>query len=323
MYTKKSIIREFKKKYKTALVTGGAGFIGSHICEELVNNGITTISLDNYIAGKRNNIEHLYRSPHFKEVICDIRDKEELIKKLNGVDIIFHQAASKKTVSMANPQKDLDINAEGTLNLLELANQFKVKKFVHASTGSVYGEPVFSPQDESHPLNPVSFYGVSKLAGEKYVSFFNKVHHVNTTILRYYHVYGPRQEYNNFGGVVAIFIRNLLNGERPIIYGTGEQQRSFTYVKDVVLANLLVAVNPKARGETYNCASGIKISIQQLNDLVIDAFGKKGKVKPIYKDLVYGDIKKFDINNSKIVSIGATFTTDFKKQLLKTIKIMI
>lgn len=323
MTTHNSVIANFKKKYKKALVTGGAGFIGSHVCEELVKNGITTISLDNYIAGKRNNIDHLNRYKNFSEVICDIRDKEELMKHLRGVDVIFHQAASKKTVCLVNPQKDLEINAKGTLNLLQLANQLHVKKFVHASTGSVYGEAIVTPQDENHPLNPVSFYGVSKLAGEKYVSFFNKVHGLDTTILRYFHVYGPRQEFNDFGGVVAIFVRNLLQGERPTIFGSGAQERSFTYVKDVAWANILSAVTSKARGETYNCASGIKVTIQELCDLVIEAFGKKGKIKPIYKDWVYGDIKKFDINNQKIRDIGASFTTNFERQLLTTIKQMV
>jgi UDP-glucose 4-epimerase len=178
------------------------------------------------------------------------------------------------------------------------------------------------PQTEDHPLSPVSHYGVSKLAGERYVSLYNKMYGLNTTILRYFHVYGPRQEYNEFGGVVAIFIRNMLKGERPTIFGDGTQERSFTYVRDIVRANQLTAVSDKAQGEVFNCASGIKVTINWLAEAVIRHFGKSEAVAPAYKDWLPGDIKVFDVDNSKIQRLGVVFERDFDAKLKETIMMM-
>lgn len=301
---------KFKKKYRRALVTGGAGFIGSHLCEELVTRGFKVVSVDDYSAGKKINLAHLKSYPNFKEVKCDITDTKKLEKYLVDVDIVFHNAASKKSVCLINPQKDLMVNGGGTLNLLELAKKHKIKKFIHASTGSVYGEAKIFPTDEEHPLRPVSYYGVSKLAAEKYVQVFNHLYGMDTTILRYFHVYGSRQEYNEFGGVVSIFLNNLMKNEVPKIFGSGRQERSFTYVKDIVLANLLCAVEEKTKGEVYNCASGIKVTINQLCRHMLNYFGKT-QVKPEYRDWLTGDIKIFNIANSKIKKLGMTFETDF------------
>lgn len=308
------------KIYKKALVTGGAGFIGSHICEELVKSGIGVVSLDDYSAGKEQNHSHLDSRSNFVALKCDITDPKELSQHFDGVDLVFHNAAAKKNVCLKDPRRDLEVNAEGTYNMLELSKKTGVKKFVHASTGSVYGEAQYVPQDEQHPLSPASYYGVSKLAGEKYVMLFNKLFGLNTTVLRYFHVFGPRQESNEFGGVVSIFIRNMLKGQQPVIFGDGTQERSFTYVKDVVKANLLVAVNDETFGEVYNCASGISITVQELCNRVIEDFGKKGIVKPRYEDWLPGDIKKFDVDNSKIRALGIEFETDFPRMLKTTIE---
>lgn len=206
----------------------------------------------------------------------------------------------------------------GAFNLLELAKKHKIKKFVHASTGSVYGEAIYFPQDEKHSTNPVSYYGVSKLAAEKYVQIFHKLYGLNTTILRYFHVYGTRQEFNDYGGVVAIFTRNLAENKTPVIFGTGRQERSFTYVKDVVKANLLVAIKDEANGEIYNCASAIKVTINDLYREIFKLFARK-YVKPIYKDWLIGDIKVFNIDNRKIKKLGMTFQTNFQDQLKETV----
>ena len=191
-----------KLPFQKALVTGGAGFVGSHIVETLVKKGVYTISVDNYFAGKSENLEHLKQYSNFEEVECDVTDYSSLEKLFKGVDVVFHQAASKKTICLNDPRKDLQINAEGTFNLLELSLKYDVKKFVHASTGSVYGEALYFPQDENHPLNPTSYYGVSKLCGEKYVKAFSHLYGLNTTSLRYFHIYGERQESSDVGGVV-------------------------------------------------------------------------------------------------------------------------
>jgi UDP-glucose 4-epimerase len=306
-------------KYKKALVTGGAGFIGSHLVEELVKSGVYTISVDNYFAGKKENLAHLKQYNHFQEENCDVLDYERLDELFNGVDVVFHQAASKKTICINNPRLDLEINAKGTFNLLELSVKHGVKKFVHASTGSVYGEAQHFPQDENHPLVPTSYYGCSKLAGEKYVKIFNHLYGLDTTVLRYFHIYGPRQESSDVGGVVSIFCRNLLEGKPMTIFGDGTQQRSFTNVKDVVKANLAAAEIEGTTGEAYNCASGIKVTVSELAHLVAKSLNIE------YPQIEYGpwtpgDIKVFDIDNSKIrETMGLEFLTDFEKGLQETV----
>ncbi len=315
-----SLNKEIRKQYRRALVTGGAGFVGSHLCEELVKSGIEVVALDDFSAGYLSNVKFLEHYPNFKVVKCDITDMTELQDCFKEVDLVFHNAASKKSVCLKDPRRDLEVNAKGAFNLLELSQKFGVKKFVHASTGSVYGEPVQFPQTEAHPLKPVSHYGVSKLAGERYVALFNHLYNLNTTILRYFHVYGPRQESNEFGGVVSIFIRNLLKNQQPVIFGDGSQERSFTYVKDVVKANLLVAVDQRANGEVYNCASGISVTIQQLCDAILEAFGKKGTVSPKYGDWLLGDIKHFEVNSEKIQTLGLTFEKDFFSRLKEVVQ---
>jgi UDP-glucose 4-epimerase len=306
--------------FKKALVTGGAGFIGSHVVEALVKRGVETISIDNYFAGKHENLEHLKRYPNFCEVECDVRDVEGLEKCFPGVEVVFHQAASKKTICLKDPREDLNINAGGTFNLLELTLKHKVKKFVHASTGSVYGEAQYFPQDESHPLLPTSYYGVSKLAGEKYVTAFNHLYGLDTTVLRYFHVYGPRQESSEVGGVVSIFARLMIAGKPITIFGDGTQQRSFTYVKDVVEANLLAAVTERARSEVYNCASGIKVTVKELADMIADILALEAP-EIVYEDWLPGDIRVFDIDNAKIrAHLGMDFITDFRRGLIQTIE---
>lgn len=305
--------------FKKALVTGGAGFIGSHIVEELVRRGVETTSIDNYFAGKHENLAHLTHHPHFQEVECDVTDLPGLEKHVRGVEVIFHEAASKKTICLNDPRRDLAINAEGTFNLLELAVKHGVRKFVHASTGSVYGEAQYYPQDENHPLVPTSYYGVSKLAGEKYVKAFDHLYDLNTTVLRYFHVYGPRQESSDVGGVVSIFTRRMLAGQPVTIFGDGTQQRSFTYVQDVVRANLLAAANPATRGHVFNCASGITVTINELAAMIAAALGIDDPVIT-YGDWTPGDIKVFNIDNTKIQqALGLDFLTDFRQGLALTI----
>ena len=306
-------------KNKKILVTGGAGFIGSHLCEELVKLGSNVISVDNYSAGKKENVEFLQKHNNFQAINMDVTQTDGWDDIFKDLDIIFHNAASKKNICLMNPQKDLEVNAGGTLNLLLLADKFGVSKFVHASTGSVYGEPEIFPSDENHPLNPVSYYGVSKLAGERYVAAFNRLYGMNTTILRYFHVYGTRQESNEFGGVVSIFLRKMLERKPIEIFGDGQQVRSFTYVKDLVKANLLAAVTPDAAGEVFNAASGISISINEL------AAGLKklarSDVSIIYGDPLVGDIREFNISNEKIKNIlGIEFDQDFWGRMNETLE---
>lgn len=281
------------------MVTGGAGFIGSHIVDSLLKDGHEVVCIDDLSTGKRSNLPD---NPNIYSVRADICGDIDM----RGIDIIFHNAASKKNICLKDPQRDLEINAGGTLNLLQLAVKHGIKKFVHASTGSVYGEL-------SDRLNPVSYYGVSKLAGERYVNMYSKMGWLDTTILRYFHVYGSRQDDGEFGGVVSIFLKAARKGKPLVIYGDGTQERSFTHVDDIVKINRLVAESD-TNGQVYNCASGIAVTINDLASKVL--WLTKSHSKIIYKDWLVGDIKKFDIDNSKIRSLGIEFETDIDKGLL-------
>jgi len=304
--------------FKKALVTGGAGFIGSHIVEELLILGVEVVSIDNYLAGKPENLEPLAHLGKLSAINCDIVNLQDLESHFDGVEVVFHNAASKKTICLNDPRRDLAINAEGTFNVLELSKKYKVKKLVHASTGSVYGEAQFFPQTEEHPLNPTSYYGVSKLAGERYALTFHHLYGLDTTVLRYFHVFGPRQDYSDVGCVVSIFGRRILDGLSPIIFGDGSQQRSFTYVKDIVRANLFVATQPQTKGEVYNCASGIKVTIQELAEKEIEYF-QMGNPEILYQDWVPGDIKVFDVSNQKLKLLGFEFEKPFEEGLAETL----
>lgn len=307
-----------KGRYNRALVTGGAGFIGSHLVEALLQDGLEVISIDDYSAGKAENLAHLKSNPRLAEVNCDITDYAKLRPYLDGVDIVFHEACSKNTVCLRDPARDLEVNAKGTLNMLMAAREAGVKKFIHASTGSVYGEAQYYPTDEKHPVNPTSFYGTSKLAGEKYARAFHHLYGMDTVILRYYHVFGPRQENSDVGGVVSIFARKAIQNTPLTIFGDGTQLRSFTYVQDLVNINKLVALTDNISGEAYNCASGVKVTIQELADAVLAYFGKQD-LGIRYEDWKPGDIKTFDVNNAKIKQLGFEFDYTFEEGLKQTL----
>ncbi len=314
------ILNNFCKKFKKVAVTGGAGFIGSHIIEELIDKDLEVVCIDDLSSGKKENIKRFLSRGNFRFYEIDVTDYNAMKKALSGVDIVFHNAASKKNICLKDPRRDLRVNGEGAFNVFELARDLNIKKVVHASTGSVYGEPFLFPQTEDHPLVPVSYYGVSKLAGERYGVAFNKLYGVDVTVLRYFHVYGPRQEFHDsYGGVVSIFLNRIINGKNLVIHGDGTQERTFTNVKDVVAANLTVAVEEKSKGEVYNCASGIKVSIKELAEFIIKHFNKKGIIDIEYDDWLVGDIKKFEVSNSKICKLGMTFERDFWQGILPTV----
>ena len=305
---------------KKIVVTGGAGFIGSHICEELVGLGADVHCVDNYSAGKKKNIALLGSCRNFHEHDADVCDKAAMEPILENAWVVFHNAASKKNVCLVDPHRDLEVNAGGTLNLLQIAKDRGVRKFVHASTGSVYGEPTVFPTDETHQLRPVSYYGVSKLAGERYVDAFNRLYGLDTTILRYFHVYGPRQESNEFGGVVSIFIRNILEGKDLTIFGDGTQLRSFTWVKDLVFANLRAGLEPIASGKVYNAASGIKVTINELAEGILRLMKVKTGSRIIYGPPLVGDIMYFNVANDSIRGdLGLEFNVDFWGTLERTL----
>lgn len=303
--------------YKRAVVTGGAGFIGSHLVDALLALGVDTISIDNYTSGTEANLAHAHTYANFQAVCCDVRNYRRLWQLLDGVDVVFHNAAAKKVASTEDPNLDLDVNARGTLNLLRLSRQRGVRKFVHASTGSVYGHPVTKPQDETHPTAPTTLYGVSKLAGEQYARVFHSLYGLDTTVLRYFHVYGPRQENDAGAGVAWVFVQRALQGKGPVIHGDGSQERTFTYVGDVVAANLLVAVTEGTAGQVYNCSSGIGTTVGELAAKVLQMTGRQD-LEATYEDWRLGEVLEFDVDNSKLRDTGFEFRTSLHEGLALT-----
>ncbi|MCH7517291.1 MAG: NAD-dependent epimerase/dehydratase family protein [Bacteroidetes bacterium] len=242
------------------LVTGGAGFIASHIADKFIEEGHEVVILDDLSTGFEKNI-----NPKAKFVKLNIRDEKvaDLFEE-EKFDVVNHHAAQMDVRrSVVDPAFDANTNILGTINLLQNSVKHGVNKFMFASTGgAVYGEQECFPADENHPTNPVSPYGISKLSVEKYLYFYFNEHKLNYTILRYANIYGPRQ--NPFGeaGVVAIFSTKLLKGDQPIINGTGEQTRDYVFVKDVVKANLLTLSDEEC--EIYNVGTGIETNVNEL-----------------------------------------------------------
>jgi len=272
-----------------ALVTGVAGFIGSHLAKRLIDDGHEVYGIDDLSTGYRKNLH-----PQVKFFHADISKQEKMdwFFSSHKVDVIFHNAAAKKSTCLRNPHLDLEINAKGTLLLLQHALK-QDARFIHASTGSIYGEASEPTQSEDHRVNPASFYGVSKLAGDKYVQMYHKQFGLRTTILRYSSVYGPNQEEGEFGGVIAIFKKALRENKPVTFFGDGDQIRGFTHVSDVVEANVC-SLDDKAIGQIYNCASA---ELHTLKDLAV----MLGIKNIIHKNAQIDDIKKFRIDNSKIV----------------------
>lgn len=305
---------------KKVLVTGGAGFIGSHICDALLSVGAHVTALDDMSAGRIANIERFGSHTNYRFVESSVTNSDITMERLfEDLDTVFHNAASKKNVCLTDPKRDLQVNAEGTLNLLLLAKHHGTRKFVHASTGSVYGEPVLFPTNESHPLRPVSYYGVSKLAGERYVDAFHRLYQMDTTILRYFHVYGPRQESNEFGGVVSIFMRRIAENLNPVVSGDGSQVRSFTYVADLVEANIRAATMPVANGKVYNIASGIQVPIINLASEMLRMSGRTDLIVEHGPALI-GDIMRFDVDNSSATrDLEIAFETNFWETLERSL----
>lgn len=243
------------------LVTGGAGFIGSHIVDKLIEEGYKVIVVDDLSTGREENINK--KATFYKLNIQDPR--LEYIFQKEKPDYVNHQAAQKDVrLSVADPIYDAKINILGTLNLLQNCIKYNIKKFIFASTGgAIYGEQEIFPAPETHPAKPISPYGITKLVVEHYLHYYKVVHGLNYISLRYSNVYGPRQDPHGEAGVVAIFTKKMLSGESPIINGDGEQTRDFVYVGDVVRANILALRNNTSE-TIFNIGTGIETSINQL-----------------------------------------------------------
>lgn len=271
------------------LVTGGAGFIGSHIAEALVKRGDRVRVLDNLMTGKRENLAHLTGKLEFIE--ADIRDAAATRQAMEGVNIVFHEAAIPSVPrSVAEPQLNHDANVNGTFNVLMAARDAGVKRVVFAASSSAYGDTEVLPKVETMMPNPLSPYAAAKLVGELYCQTFTRVYGLETVALRYFNVFGPRQDPTSpYSGVISKFVTALLNNEAPTIFGDGEQSRDFTYIANVVDANLRAAEAPDAIGQVMNLGIGQRITLNQLFDELQKIIGTN--LKPNYAETRAGDVR--------------------------------
>jgi len=304
-------------KDKKILVTGGAGFIGSNLVDKLLQMGNKVIVYDNFddfYTGKEKNIEHNLKNSNFRLLKGDILDYSTLVSTLKGVDVVFHEAAQCGVrYSIENPEKANRVNVNGTLNVLMAAKQQRVKKMVFASSSSIFGKPLYVPMDEGHQTNPNSPYGVSKLAAEKYCRSFHEVYGVNVICLRYFSVYGPRGRPDQ---VIYAFASAIHNNRSPVIYGSGNQTRDFTFVSDVVDATILAAEQENIGGEVFNIGYGREISINEVFNKVVERLGKKGEIKPKYVESYKGEFPRTLADNTKARKIlGWKPKTEFEKGL--------
>ncbi|MEM3406955.1 MAG: SDR family oxidoreductase [Nitrososphaerota archaeon] len=308
-------------KEEKILVTGGAGFIGSHLVDELINRGYEVIVLDNFYSGKIGNLRKNLKNKNFKLIKGDVRNIKDVKKAIKNVNAIFHLAAIVSVpLSIKNPILVNEVNVIGSLNVLKIAIEENVDKFIYVSSCAVYGEAENLPIKEEDKLNPLSPYASSKISVEYYCKVFYKAYGLKTICLRYFNVYGPRQKTGEYAGVIPIFIQRIKNDKPPIIYGDGKQTRDFVYVKDVVDASIKALEKEEAIGEIFNIGSGEAITINQLAETLLKILGKE-KLKPIYEKERVGDIKNSYANidkAKKILGYEPKYTIiDGLKEMLK------
>ncbi|MCM8826343.1 MAG: SDR family oxidoreductase [Candidatus Omnitrophica bacterium] len=305
------------------LVTGGAGFIGSHIVERLLKDGHYVVILDNFSSGKEENLSQAVgeRSESYRLIRGDIRDYNVCLDACKDVEVVFHQAALRSVPkSMNNPYEYNEVNINGTLNMLKASKERGVKRFVFASSSSIYGETNKFPEEEKDYPLLISPYALTKLAGEYYCRIFSENFGLETVSLRYFNVYGPRQSLDDeYAVVIPKFINCMLKDESPPIHGTGEQSRDFTYIDNVVEANILSSRVEGVKGEVFNIANGLNHSILELVDILNSIMNKN--IKPIFTPPRPGDVFKTlaDISKAKRL-LGYYPKVDFSEGLKRTVE---
>ncbi|AEM78227.1 SDR family oxidoreductase [Thermoanaerobacter wiegelii] len=278
------------------LVAGGAGFIGSHIGDLLIENGYEIVIVDNLSTGKEKFINK--KAIFYKKDITD-DDLYEIFRK-EKPDYVIHQAAQIDVQkSIDNSVFDAKVNVLGTVNILECCRKSGVKKIIYASSAAVYGNPEYLPIDEGHKINPISSYGISKHTAEHYFEVYSQLYDLKYTILRYANVYGIRQDPKGEGGVISIFTDKMLKGERPVIFGDGNQTRDFVYVKDVAKANLLAL--ERGDNEVVNVSTNKPTSINELVDMMNKIMNTS--LEPIYTEPRKGDIMHSYLDNKKALDV--------------------
>ena len=305
------------------LVTGGAGFIGSNIAEKLLEEGHFVRVLDNFFSGKRENLsftQEFARTGAFELIEGDIRDKSACEKACAGMDYVLHQAALRSVPkSLKEPESYNDVNINGTLFMLQAASKAKVQRFVFVSSSSVYGDTdKFPEREDAYPLL-ISPYALSKLTGEYYCRIFSEFFNVETVCLRYFNVFGPRQALDDeYAVVIPKFIHCILNDEQPPIFGTGKQSRDFTFIENVVQANILAATVPGIKHEVFNVANGRDNTVLELVDSLNKIIGKN--IQPKLLPVRAGDVFRTSADISKIrKKLGYEPVVSFEAGLKKTV----
>lgn len=284
------------------LVTGGAGFIGSNLADELIRQGARVVIIDNFSTGSRDNLDEI--SGSFEFIEGDINDDAAVLKAIDGVEVVFHQAALPSVPrSVENPTETHVACVDGTFNLLVKSKENGVRRFIYAASSSAYGDQPILPKVESMQPDPLSPYAVAKLTGEFYCRAFNNVYGLETFALRYFNVFGPRQNPSStYSGVISRFIDALMKGTTPIIYGDGEQSRDFTYIANVVDANVRAAQATEGLGRTLNVANGDQITLNRLLD-VLKQITDKPEVEAEHLPARTGDVKHSQADNRLAVEM--------------------
>jgi nucleoside-diphosphate-sugar epimerase len=304
---------------RTYLVTGGAGFIGGHICERLVRDGHGVRVLDDFSSGKESNLDSFRAEVDL--VRGDIRDARLVGEAMKGVDIVFHEAALGSVPrSVADPLTTHEVNMTGTLNVLLAAREAGVKRVVYASSSSVYGETPVLPKREEMTVQPLSPYAISKLVGEHYATVFKHVYGFDVVALRYFNIFGPRQDpESQYAAVIPKFVTALLNGKAPVVYGDGLQSRDFTYVDNVVEANLLASEADGAAGQAFNIACGGRYTLLDLLARLKIILGSD--IEPVHEAGRAGDVRdsQASIEAAQRV-LGYRVSVDFDEGLRRTVE---
>ncbi len=276
-------------KEKRIIITGAAGFIGSNLTDSLLEEGAEVVGIDNLFNGRMENLDEAFKYDNFKFYKGDIRDLNFLLDVFKGVDIVYHEAAfTSVPQSVKMPENCNDVNVNGILNVLNAARRMDVEKIIFASSSSVYGDTPTLPKREDMLRLPISPYGVAKLACEAYMQVYYKVYGLKTTTLRYFNVFGPRQKDSSYSGVIAIWLGRILRNEDLIINGDGKISRDFTYIKDVIQANLLAAKH-NVPGDIFNIGAGSPISLTELANTILKITNKVN-LKINYTEQRVGDI---------------------------------
>jgi UDP-glucose 4-epimerase len=310
------------------LVTGGAGFIGSNLTEALLQKGHFVRVLDDFSTGKGENLIFDKAYPSLEIIEGDIRDFSSCRKAMNRIEYVFHQAALPSVQrSIEDPETSNAVNVGGTLNILLAAKEIGVKRVIYASSSSIYGDTPTLPKHEEMPSNPFSPYALQKYIGEQYCRLFYQLYGLDTISLRYFNIFGPKQDPNSvYSAVIPKFIDALLHGRPPIIFGDGKQSRDFTYIENVVQANLLAVSAEQLHGEAINIACGKRTSLNQLLNILKEILGSRQS--PIHQEPRQGDVRHSlaDIHKGKEVinyeptigvEVGLKKTVEFFKRILR------